>query len=142
MPSQLFFDTWAPRAVALLRIVTAYLFLQHATAKLFHVPHVASFDGVQPMTFIWYVGIFELVFGALLLIGLFSRLAAFLLSGQMAVAYFMAHAPRGNPLSPMLNQGEQAVMFCFIFLALAALGPGAWSVDGARTAGDRVPVSS
>ena len=132
MASQSFYDAWAPRAIAVLRIVTSFLFLQHATAKLFHVPHVAAFDALQPMTFYWYVGVFELVFGGLLLIGLFSRFTAFLLSGQMAVAYFMAHAPRGNVLSPILNQGESAVMFCFIFLALAAVGPGAWSIDGAR----------
>jgi putative oxidoreductase len=132
MLSQSFYDTWTPRALAVLRIVTAYLFMQHATAKLFHFPHVAAFDALQPMTFIWYVGIFELIFSVLLLIGLFARLSAFLLSGQMAVAYFMAHAPRGNALAPILNQGEVAVLFCFIFLLLAAAGPGAWSVDGAR----------
>src|SRR3954452_25283241 len=99
MPTESFYDTWTPRVLSVVRIVTAFLFLQHATAKLFHVPHVAAFDALQPMTFIWYVGVFELVFGGLLLIGLFSRLSAFLLSGQMAVAYFMAHAPRGNVLS-------------------------------------------
>ena len=119
-----FYDTWTPRVLSVLRIVTAFLFLQHATAKLFHLPHVAMFDNLQPMTFYWFVGIFELIFGALLLIGLFSRFSAFLLSGQMAFAYFIGHAPKGNVLSPILNGGEPAVLFCFIFLMLAAAGPG------------------
>jgi putative oxidoreductase len=123
---------WVPRALALLRIVSAYLFVQHATAKLFHVPHVAMFDAVTPTSFMGLVGLFELVFGLLVLVGAFTRIAAFLLSGQMAVAYFMAHAPQGNVLSPMLNQGEGAVLYCFIFLLLAAAGGGAWSVDAAR----------
>jgi len=107
-----FYDTWTPRVLSVLRIVTAFLFLQHATAKLFHLPHVAMFDNLQPMTFYWFVGIFELIFGALLLIGLFSRFSAFLLSGQMAFAYFIGHAPKGNVLSPILNGGEPAVLFC------------------------------
>jgi putative oxidoreductase len=127
-----FYDTWTPRVLSVLRIVTAFLFLQHATAKLFHVPHVAMFDNLQPMTFYWFVGIFELIFGALLLIGLFSRFSAFLLSGQMAFAYFIGHAPKGNVLSPILNGGEPAVLFCFIFLMLAPAGPGVWSVDHMR----------
>ena len=86
------------------------------------------------MTYYWFIGVFELIFGALLLIGLFSRLSAFLLSGQIAFAYFIGHAPKGNVLSPMLNGGEPAVFFCFIFLLLAVAGPGAWSVDTLRGA--------
>lgn len=120
---------WAPRALALLRIVTAYLFLQHGTAKLLHVPHVAMFDALQPLSLIGFAGLLEIVGGVLLLIGWLTRPAAFVLSGEMAFAYFMGHAPQGNVLSPMLNQGESAVLFCFIFLALAATGPGAWSID-------------
>lgn len=124
-------ETWQPRALAVLRIVTAYLFLMHGTAKLLHVPHMANFDNVQLMSMAGIGGALELVGGALLLIGLFTRPVAFILSGEMAVAYFMAHASRGNPLLPILNQGELAVMYCFVFLFLAVAGAGAWSVDTA-----------
>jgi putative oxidoreductase len=127
-----FFDVWTPRALAVLRIVTAYLFLQHGSAKLLGMPHVAMFDGVQLFSLIGVAGLLELVGGALVLIGLFTRPAAFVLSGEMAVAYFMAHAKQGSPLLPMLNQGELAVLYCFVFLFLAAAGAGAWSVDALR----------
>jgi putative oxidoreductase len=127
-------DLWAPRAHALLRIVTGYLFLLHGSAKLLGFPHVASFDHVSIASLIGVAGLLELVGGALVLIGLFVRPVAFLLSGEMAVAYFMAHATKGSPLIPMLNQGEGAVLYCFIFLFLAAAGAGLWSVDSARRA--------
>ena len=122
-------DVWAPRAQGLLRIVAAFLFLEHGTAKLFKVPHVAMFDNMSMMSLMGAAGILEVVGGVLLLIGLFTRPVAFILSGQMAVAYFMAHAVQGNVLVPMLNQGESAVLFCFIFLFFAAAGAGAWAVD-------------
>jgi putative oxidoreductase len=125
-------EQWAPHAQGLLRIITAYLFIQHGTAKLLHMPHVAMFDQVQLMSLIGLAGVIELVGGVLLLIGLFTRLAAFIMSGEMAAAYFMAHASHGNVLVPMLNQGELAVLYCFVFLFFAAAGAGAWSVDGAR----------
>lgn len=125
-------ERWAPEAQALLRIVSAYLFLQHGTAKLLHVPHVAMFDQVQLMSLTGIAGLIEIVFGVLLLIGLFTRFSAFIMSGEMAVAYFMAHASKGSVLVPMLNGGELAVLYCFVFLFFAAAGPGAWSVDGAR----------
>ena len=128
-----FYATWTPRALAALRIVTAYLFLQHGTAKLFHVPHVAMFDSLQPLSFIGIAGMIELVGGALVLLGWFTRPAAFVVSGQMAVAYFIGHVPKGNFLAPILNQGELAVMYCFVFLLLSVAGPGAWSVDKARS---------
>jgi putative oxidoreductase len=131
--SQTFYVAWTPRALGALRIVTAFLFLQHATAKLFHVPHVEAFDALPAMSFFGFVGIFELVFGVLVLVGLFTRASAFLLSGQMAVAYFVGHAPQGNVLAPMLNQGESAVLFSFIYLLLAVAGAGAWSLDAARS---------
>ena len=127
-------DAWVPRAQGLLRIVTAFLFLEHGTAKLFKVPHVAMFDNPQLMSLIGVAGILEVVGGALLLIGLFTRPVAFILSGQMAVAYFVGHAVQGNVLVPMLNRGESAVLFCFIFLFLAAAGAGAWAVDTKRAA--------
>ena len=99
----------SPRVLGLLRIVTAFLFIQHATAKFFGVPHVAMFDGLQLMSLIGLAGVIELVGGALLLLGLFTRPAAFILSGEMAVAYFMAHASTGMVLSPMLYGGELMV---------------------------------
>jgi len=90
-----FFDTWTPRALAVLRIVTAFLFLQHGTAKLFGVPHVAQFDNLQLFSLSGVAGILEVVGGALLLLGLFTRPTAFILSGEMAFAYFIAHASKG-----------------------------------------------
>jgi putative oxidoreductase len=128
--NQAFFAVWTPRAQAVLRLVTSFLFLQHATAKFFGIP--VSFGHIPPL--IVTAGCIELVFGTLLLVGLWARAAAFVLSGEMALAYFMAHASHGNVLSPMLNQGEPAVLYCFIFLFLAAAGPGVWSVDAARGA--------
>jgi phospholipase/carboxylesterase len=129
---QAFFDRWTPRAVALLRIVTAFLFLQHGTAKLLHVPHVAMFDQLPLFSLIGLAGTIEIVGSLLLLIGFMVRPAAFLMSGEMAFAYFIGHAPHGNFLSPMLNEGESAVLYCFIFLMLSAVGAGAWSVDAGR----------
>jgi putative oxidoreductase len=127
-----FFDSWRPRVLAVLRIITAYLFIPHGTAKLFGVPHVAMFDGLKLMSLIGLAGLLELVGGALLLIGLFTRPVAFVLCGFMAVAYFMAHANQGNALLPMLNGGELAVLYCFVFLYFVFSGAGAWSVDAAR----------
>ena len=124
---------YAPHAQALLRIVSGYLFMMHGVAKLFHVPHVAMYDGVQLMSLIGLAGVLETVGGALLIVGLFTRVTAFVLSGEMAVAYFMAHASKGDALMPMLNLGEAAVLFCFIFLFLAAAGAGAWSIDAQRS---------
>jgi putative oxidoreductase len=126
-------ETTTQRALAILRIVTAFLLLQHATAKFFGFPHVAYFDNLQILSLIGVAGIIELVGGVLLLIGLFTRPAAFVLSGELAFAYFIGHASKGHVLSPMLNDGESAVLFCFIFLYLAAAGAGAWSIDAHRS---------
>jgi putative oxidoreductase len=128
-----FATTWTPRALAALRIVTAFLFLQHGTAKLLHVPHVSMFDGLQLLSLFGFAGVIEIVGSVLVLLGWFTRPAAFILSGEMAVAYFVAHVPLGNFLSPMMNQGESAVLFCFIFLLLAVAGAGSWSLDKARS---------
>ncbi len=128
-------EIWVPRALAALRIVTGYLFLQHGTAKLLGFPHVAMFDHVSIMSMIGVAGILELVGGAMVLLGLWVRPATFILSGEMAVAYFVAHASRGNLLFPTLNQGEGAVLYCFIFLFLAAAGGGSWSIDSMRKLG-------
>ncbi len=137
IPDQAFFDTWTPRALALLRIVTAFLFLQHGTAKLLHVPQVPMFDNLSPLSLVGIAGLLELVGGVLLIIGLYTRPTALVLSGEMAFAYFIGHASHGNVLSPMLNGGESAVLFCFIFLLLSVAGAGAWSLDARRL---RVPA--
>jgi putative oxidoreductase len=121
-----------PQFRAILRIVVAFLFIQHGTAKYFGVPHVAMFDGMSMMSLVGVAGAIELVGGALVLIGLFTRVAAFILSGEMAVAYFMGHASHGGVLTPIVNMGESAVLFCFVFLYFAAAGAGPWSVDAAR----------
>ena len=126
-----FLERSHPYALAVLRIVTAYLFMLHGTAKLFGVPHQAMFDGLQLMSLMGLAGILEFVGGALILIGLFTRPVAFILCGFMATAYFMAHASQGHVLLPILNQGDLAVLFCFVFLYLVAVGAGAWSVDAA-----------
>jgi len=127
-----FFSTWTPRALGLLRIVTAYLFITHGTAKLLGVPHVKMFDGLQVFSLAGAAGILELLGGALMLLGLFTRPTAFILSGEMAFAYFIAHGSKGSVLVPMLNGGELAVLYCFVFLFFAAAGAGAWSIDAMR----------
>jgi putative oxidoreductase len=125
-------DTTIQRALAILRIVSAFLLIQHATAKFFGFPHVAFFDNLQVLSLVGIAGMIELVGSVLLLAGLFTRPVAFVLSGELAFAYFIEHATKGNFLSPMLNGGESAVLFCFVFLFLAAAGAGAWSVDARR----------
>jgi len=127
-----FFDTWTPRGLATLRIVTAFLFLQHGTAKLLHVPHVADFDQLPALSLIGFAGMLEIVGSLLILLGLFTRPAGFILSGEMAGAYFMAHAPQGHFFTPALNRGEEAVLYCFIFLFLSVAGAGAWNLDANR----------
>lgn len=116
--------------LSVLRIVAALLFLTHGTAKLFHAPHQASFDGLQLMSLMGAQGLIEVIGGVLLAIGLFSRIAAFVMSGDMAAAYFMAHWPKS--WLPLLNGGDLAVLFCFVFLYLWAAGPGPWSIDAQR----------
>lgn len=127
-----FIANWTPRALAALRIVTAYLFLQHGTAKLLHAPHLTMFDGLPALSLFGIAGMIEIVGGLLVLLGWFTRPVAFILSGEMAVAYFHSHVPLGNFMVPLLNEGESAVLFCFNFLLLSVAGPGAWSVDTRR----------
>ena len=124
------YQTWSPRLLSLLRIMTALLFLQHGTAKFFGFPHVAYFDNLELVSLLGAAGVLELVGGVLMLIGLFTRPVAFILSGFMAIAYFLAHASQG--FYPLLNQGELAILYCFVFLYFAAAGGGEWSVDAAR----------
>jgi putative oxidoreductase len=118
------------RVLGVLRIVSGFLFLEHGTAKLFGVPHIAMFDGLHLQSLMGLAGVLELVGGLLLIIGLFTRPTAFVLSGFMAVAYFMAHATKD--VLPILNQGELAVMYCFVFFYFAVAGAGAFSVDAGR----------
>src|SRR5688572_15334253 len=125
-----FLSRWAPQLLSVLRIMTALLFIAHGTAKYLGFPYVEMMANVTLMSAGGIAGILELVGGALLIIGLFSRLTAFIMSGFMAVAYFMAHAPQN--FFPIVNQGELAIMFCFVFLYIAAAGPGPWSVDASR----------
>lgn len=123
-----FLDRWAPQIHAALRIVAALLFMEHGLMKLFAFP--AAQPGVpSPLPMILVAAaVIEVAGGALIALGLFTRLVAFVCSGEMAVAYFMGHASKG--FWPALNMGEGAILFCFIFLFLAAAGPGAWSIDG------------
>lgn len=118
----------APIFLAILRVVTGLLFLEHGTQKILHFP-VSDFH--PPMfSLLWVGGILEIVGGVLIIIGLFTRPAAFILSGMMAVAYFMMHAP--NSFFPALNGGDAAILFCFVFLYLVFAGPGSFSLDGKR----------
>lgn len=127
MLSQL--SAYAPQARALLRIMTALLFIQHGTQKLFNFPTWPA-EMMGPVTGLFLVAaILELVGGIAILIGLFTRPVAFVLSGMMAVAYFMAHAPMG--FFPALNGGDAAILFSFIFLYFTFAGPGAWAIDKA-----------
>ncbi|MBL1256426.1 DoxX family protein [Methylocystis sp. Sn-Cys] len=116
-----------PHVQALLRIVTALLFLQHGTAKLFGFPHVAMFDKVTLLSLLGAAGVIELVGGFLLLIGLCTRPAAFILAGEMAVAYFGFHA--FEAFWPILNKGELAALYCFVFLFFSVAGPGKFALD-------------
>jgi len=120
---------WAPRLLGLLRIVAAALFIEHGTQKLFGFPPPTQ-GMPAAFTLLWFAAILETVGGFLILIGLFTRPVAFILSGQMAVAYWLAHAP--HSLYPAINGGDAAILFCFFFLYLVAAGPGAFSLDGLR----------
>jgi putative oxidoreductase len=122
-------DRRSPQALSVLRLVAAYLYFQHGTAKLLHVPHIAMFDQLALLSVDGFAGMLELVGGLLLFLGLFTRVAAFILSGEMAIAYFSVHAQQGNFFMPALNGGEEAILYCFIFLMLATAGGGPWSMD-------------
>ena len=123
---------WTPYVLAILRIVTALLFLEHATMKFFQFP--AAIPGVPyPLPAIMVVaGAIEVVTGLLITVGFYTRIAAFIASGEMAAAYWMAHGSQS--FWPALNMGEAAIMFCFTFLYLAFAGAGAWALDNARSA--------
>jgi putative oxidoreductase len=121
---------WSPYLLSVLRVIAAFTFITHGSQKLFAFPVLQPRDPVPLLSLPGVAGVLELVGGALLLLGLFTRPVAFLLSGEMAAAYFMAHASRS--FWPILNGGEVAVLFCFLWLFLAAAGPGPWSLDALR----------
>jgi putative oxidoreductase len=118
---------WAPRVLSLLRIMTALLLLQFGMAKMLGFPAHEYLNNVARFSLPWYAGMLEFVGGALLLVGLFTRPVAFVLSGLMAFAYFLGHASKG--FYPVNNGGTLAVLFCFVFLYFSLAGGGAWSLD-------------
>jgi putative oxidoreductase len=120
---------WKPQALSILRIIVGLLFIEHGMAKFFGFPAVPALANVQPLSMPGIGGMIELIGGALLILGLFTQPVAFILSGEMAVAYFMVHAPRN--FYPLINGGSLAIAYCFTFLYLAAAGGGPWSVDAA-----------
>jgi putative oxidoreductase len=124
------FEKYQPQLRAILRIVVALLFMEHGLAKLLHFP-VPQPGAPDPLpAILTAAAAIEIVAGALIVLGLFTRLAAFIAAGEMAIAYFMFHAPQS--FWPIVNMGEGAILYCFVFLYLAAAGPGSWSIDGAR----------
>ncbi len=134
---------WAPQLLSVLRIVVAFLYFQVGSAKWFAFPAaIMPGGGTAPVgSLVWFAGVIEVVGGTLFLLGLFTRPVAFILSGEMAFAYFIGHAPNG--FWPVLNQGAPAVFYCFTFLYFSAAGAGPWSLDTllARRRTSPVPVS-
>jgi putative oxidoreductase len=127
---EMFYATWSPRVLSVLRIAAGLLLLQYGLAKIFGFPPAPQFAQLATFSLTWFAGAIELAFGALVLLGLFTRPVAFVLSGEMAFAYFIGHAPKG--FFPILNGGGFAILFCFVFLYIAAAGGGPWSLDALR----------
>jgi putative oxidoreductase len=123
------FSAWAPRALSVLRIVAGLMIIEHGMSKLFGWPVVPAFAQLQLFSLLGATGVIETVCGALMILGLFTQPAAFILSGEMAVAYFMVHEPRS--FFPLINGGALAIIYCFAFLYLSTAGGGPWSVDAA-----------
>lgn len=121
---------WAPRLLSTLRIVAALIFMAHGTQKILGFPASPN-PAPEAFTLLWTAGMLELVGGLLLVLGLFTRPVAFVLSGLMAFAYWMAHAPRN--VFPVLNGGDAAILYCFVFLFMVAAGGGVWSLDSLRS---------
>jgi putative oxidoreductase len=118
---------WTPRALSVLRIVTGLMIIEHGMGKLLGWPALPAYANVKPLSLVGTAGFIELIGGALLILGLFTRPAAFILSGEMAVAYFMVHAPRS--FYPLVNGGTLAIIYCFACLYLSSAGAGPWSLD-------------
>ncbi len=125
----IFPPAWTPYFQAILRIMTGLLVLEHGTGKLLNFPVIPGIEQMMPHGLLLFTGGVELIGGALIVVGFLTRPAAFILSGFMAVAYFMAHFPQG--FFPVNNHGELAVLYCFVFLYVAAAGPSVWAVDKA-----------
>lgn len=123
-------EKWQPQLLAVLRIIAALLFIEHGTAKLFHFPAAqpGAPDHLPPL--LLAAAIIEILGGTLVTLGLFTRLAAFIMAGEIAIGYFLAHFPKS--FWPVVNQGDAAILFCFVFLYISAAGPGAWSLDAMR----------
>jgi putative oxidoreductase len=132
-------QAWEPRVLSILRIIVGLLYLEHGTQKIFNFPPQPNRRPYELFTLApGLAGIMELVGGVLIILGLFTRPVAFLLSGEMAFAYFMSHAPRGFfPIANGGNAGETAILYCFIFLYFAFVGAGVWSLDAMRSPAGR-----
>jgi putative oxidoreductase len=131
---------WAPRMLSVMRIMLGLLYLQSGTGKFLGIPLVPAYANIRPFQLFWWAGVVEITCGTLIVLGLFTRGAAFLASGEMAFAYFISHAPRN--FFPLLNDGRPAVAFCFVFLYLVFAGGGPWSVDAIlRRKGVPVPLT-
>lgn len=128
-----FLRPYTSQLLSLLRIMSGLLILEHGTTKYLSFP-VSQMSNASPFTMVGAAGVIELIGGALLVIGLFTRATSFVLSGMTAVAYFLVHANRS--FFPVLNGGELAIQFCFVFLYLAAAGGGPWSIDALRNKQD------
>lgn len=132
---------WEPRMLSILRIVTGLLFLEHGLNKLFDFPPTQNHAPYVLLTLVPGIqGLLETVGGLLLTVGLFTRIAAFILAGDMAFAYFMAHAPRN--FYPVANGGDAAILYCFVFLYLFVAGGGAWSLDRLWARGSSAPLAT
>lgn len=123
--------TWSPRLLSVLRIVAALLFMEHGLMKLFHFPIAQAGVPASLPPMLIAAAVIEIVAGTLLTLGLFTRVAAFVASGEMAIAYFIGHLPSG--FWPGVNGGSEAILYCFIFLYMAAAGGGEWSIDAVRS---------
>jgi len=121
---------FSPYVLSILRLMAGLLFLEHGTSKVLGFPSTGAPHGLHLTSLAGFSGVLELVGGLLLVLGLFTRITAFILSGEMAFAYFMVHAPHG--IYPLVNKGELAILYCFVFLYLAAAGGGAWALDNLR----------
>jgi putative oxidoreductase len=120
-----FVARYEPYVLSIVRIVVALLFFEHGLSRLFGFPSPLPTPAL--FSLYWFAGAIELVGGALLALGLFTRVAAFIMSGEMAFAYFLSHAPHG--FFPILNRGDGSILYCFMFLYLAFAGAGPWSLD-------------